>query len=172
MLKRTPFLKDRKGLAAVEFALIAPVMILMFYGAVELSSAVDCNARVSRAVSTVADLVAQETMISSSDASNVFLAAGAILVPYPSSGAKIVVSSLVNDATKGIIVSWSEAQNTTERTAPPANIPDGILPVGSSVIYAEITYSFSPAISYFIGNIQLTNSFYSKPRRSTKVTHS
>ncbi len=172
MLKRLPLFKDRSGLAAVEFALIAPVMIIMFVGATELSSAIDCNARVTRAVSTVADLVAQETIISTSDATNVFQAAGAILNPYAVSNAKIVVSSLSNDAaTKTIKVDWSEAQNTGRRTTPPANIPDGILPAGSSVIYAEITYNFTPAVTSFIGSFTLTNSFYSKPRRSTKVTH-
>jgi Flp pilus assembly protein TadG len=171
MLKRMAILKDRSGLAAVEFALIAPVMIVMFYGAVELSSAVDCKARVTRAVSTVADLVSQETTISTADAANVFSAAGAILLPYASSNAKIVVSSLVTDDKGVVTVPWSEALNTTKRTTAPANIPTGVLPASSSVIYAEITYNFTPAVTEFIGNFTLTNSFYAKPRRSSKVTH-
>lgn len=172
MLRRTSFLKNRKGLAAVEFALIAPVMIIMFYGSVELSSAIDCNERVSRVTATVADLVAQETAISSADTSNVFSAANAILFPYPSGSAHIVVSSLVTDASGKAKVDWSEAQNASKRTSPPANIPAGILPASSSVIYAEVTYAFTPAISYFVGNVNLTSAFYSKPRRSAKVTHS
>jgi hypothetical protein len=40
-------LKAREGLAAVEFAFVAPVMIVMFFGAVELSAAVDCKTRVT-----------------------------------------------------------------------------------------------------------------------------
>ncbi len=167
-----PFFKDRKGLAAVEFALVAPVMIIMFYGSVELSSAIDCNARVSRVSSTVADLVAQETAISTADAGNIFSAANAILFPYASSNAQIVVSSLVSDASGKVTVDWSEAQNASKRTSPPASIPAGILPASSSVIYAEITYSFTPAVSYFVGSVSLTNTFYAKPRRSAKVTHS
>jgi Flp pilus assembly protein TadG len=171
MLRRTPFLKDRSGLAAVEFALIAPVMIVMFYGAVELSSAVDCSARVSRVASTVADLVAQETAISTADATNIFSASNAILFPYASANAKIVVTSLVTDASGKVTVSWSESQNTGKRTSPPANIPAGILPASSSVIYAEVTYSFTPAIAYFVGPVNLARNFYAKPRRSVKVTH-
>lgn len=171
MLRLAPFVKDRKGLAAVEFALIAPVMIIMFYGSVELSSAIDCNARVSRVTSTVADLVAQETTISTTDASNVFSAANAILFPYAAANAQIVVSSLVTDSSGNVKVDWSEAQNAAKRTSPPANIPAGILPASSSVIYAEVTYGFTPAISYFVGNVNLTSNFYSKPRRSAKVTH-
>jgi Flp pilus assembly protein TadG len=171
MLKRRPFHQDDKGLAAVEFALIAPVMIMMFFGATELSSGVDCSSRVSRSASTVADLVAQSTTVSSTDTGNAFSAANAILYPYPSANAKIVVTSLVADSTGKVTVDWSDAQNTTKRTAVPASIPAGILPAGSSVIYTEVSYAFSPGVSYFLGSVNLTGSFYSKPRRSVKVTH-
>jgi Flp pilus assembly protein TadG len=172
MLSARTFANDRKGLAAVEFALIAPVMVIMFYGAVELSSAVDCNSRVSRVSATVADLVAQETAVSTTDTTNAFNAANAILFPYASSNAKIVVSSLVADSTGKVTVAWSDAQNTAKRTSPPAGIPAGILPAGGSVIYAEVNYSFTPAVSYFLGAVNLKGNFYSKPRRSVKVTHS
>lgn len=166
------FCRNRRGLAAVEFALIAPVMILMFFGTVELSSAVDCNSRVSRVSSAVADLVAQSTTVSSSDTTNIFSAANAILYPYAASNAKIVVTSLVADSSGKVTVDWSDAQNTSKRTSPPANIPSGILSAGGSVIYAEINYGFTPAVSYFLGTVTLKSAFYAKPRRSVKVSHS
>jgi Flp pilus assembly protein TadG len=173
MLKRAAScLRDRGGLAAVEFALIAPVMVIMFYGSVELSSAIDCNSRVARVSSTVADLVAQAAAVSTADTTNIFNAANAILFPYAAANAKIVVTSLVADANGNVTIGWSDAQNTSKRTSPPANIPAGILPASSSVIYAEVTYSFTPAISYFLGTVNLKGNFYSKPRRSVKVTHS
>lgn len=165
------FLKDSKGLAAVEFALIAPVMIMMFYGATEVASGVDCNARVSRVASTVADLVAQSTTVSTTDTTNVFNAANAILFPYPAASAKIVVTSLVADSTGKVTVAWSDAQNTPKRTSVPANIPSGILPANTSVIFTEVNYAFTPAVSYFIGSITMSSTFYAKPRRSVKVTH-
>lgn len=170
MLKR--FGKDRKGLAAVEFALIAPVMVLIFYGATELSSALDCNARVGRVSATVADLVAQSTSVSTTDTTNVFGAANAILYPFASSNAKIVVTSLVSDANNKVTVGWSEAQNTPKRTTVPANIPASILPANSSLIYAEVTYRFTPAASFFLGTVDLKSTFFAKPRRSSKVNHS
>jgi len=174
MLKRARHLwRDNHGLAAVEFALVAPVMIVMFYGAIELSTAVDCNSRVSRVSSTVADLVAQSTTVSSSDTTNIFNAANAILYPYAASNAQIRVSSLVASSTGTVSVAWSDAQNTSARTSPPSSIPSGIIPTSSSIIYAEISYTFTPAISYFLGgSVTLTSSFYSKPRRSVKVAHS
>lgn len=177
MLKRClRFVHAREGLAAVEFALIAPVMILMFYGVVELSAAVDCNARVSRVASTVADLVAQSPTVSTADTTNIFNAGNAILFPYTSANAKIVISSLVDDGKGAAKVAWSDAQNATPRTVgSTVSVPAGLVisGSGSSVIYAEITYKFVPAVSYFLGgSVTLSNTFYSKPRRSLTVKHS
>jgi Flp pilus assembly protein TadG len=173
-LART-FAHARDGLAAVEFAFIAPVMIVMFFGAVEMSSAIDCNARVGRAAYTTADLVAQATSVSTSDVSNVFSAANAVLYPYTSTGAKIVVSSLVDDGKGGTKVAWSSAQNTTPRTVgSTVSVPSGLIVSGSggSLILAEIDYSYSSAVAYFLKDgIALTDTFYARPRRSLKVDH-
>jgi len=174
------FVKAQEGLAAIEFALIAPVMIMMFYGAVELSTAVDCNSRVDHVAYTVADLVAQATTVSTTDTSNIFNCAGAILYPYTSANAKITVSSLTYDTTGKVTVAWSDPLNTSALTSPPANFPTGLMSkdssgniIAGSVIYSEVTYTYSPPVSYFLGgSITLKNSFYAKPRRSTSVAHS
>ncbi len=160
----------------MEFALIAPVMIIMFYGAIELSSAVDCNSRVAHVASTTSDLVAQSTTVSSSDITNIFSAANAIMFPYAPAGAEIVVSSLVDNGHGGATVAWSAAQNATPRsTGSTVSVPTGLIVSGSggSVILAEVTYVYTPPITRFLGGaVTLTNSFYSHPRRSLTVTHS
>lgn len=171
------FARARDGLAAVEFALIAPAMIAVFYGCVELTSAADCNARVARVASTTADLVAQSKSVSSSDTANIFNAAFAILYPYASAQAKVVVSSLVDNGHGGATVAWSDAtSNATALTqGTTVTVPTGLITSGSggSVIMAKITYTFVPAISYFTGgSLTMTQTFYSKPRRSTTVVHS
>ncbi|GAA0550164.1 Flp pilus assembly protein TadG [Rhizomicrobium palustre] len=169
------FAKNHDGLAALEFALIAPLMIVLFYGAVELSTAIDCKSRVNRVGFTVADLVAQSSAVSSADTTNVFNCANAILYPYASGNAKIIVSSLVDNGKGGATVAWSDAQNTSARSkGTTMTVPAGLITSGSggSVIYGEISYSFTAPITYFLGGpITLTSSFYAKPRRSTTVTH-
>jgi Flp pilus assembly protein TadG len=177
MLRRAlQFARAKDGLAAVEFALIAPVMIIMFFGVIELSSAVDCNARVSRVTSTVGDLVAQATTVSTTDTTNAFSAANAILYPYAAANARIVVSSLVDDGKGTTKVAWSDAQNASPRTvASTVTVPAGLVTSGSgsSVIFVEISYTFTPAVAYFLGgSVALTDTFYAKPRRSLTVKHS
>jgi Flp pilus assembly protein TadG len=174
------FAKDKSGLAALEFALIAPLMVMMFYGAVELSGAVDCNSRVSRVGYTVADLVAQSASVSSTDTANIFACANAILFPYAPANAKMVVSSLTYDATGKVTVAWSDVQNATKRTTAPSDFPATLMLKDSnnkiipgSVILAEINYTYTAPITYFLGGpVTLKDSFYAKPRRSTAVTHS
>lgn len=170
------FRKNRDGLAALEFALIAPVMIAMFYGAIELSSAVDCNARVSRVASTTADLVAQATAVSATDITNIFNCATAVLYPYPGGNAKIVISSLVDNGTGGAKVAWSDASGgaTARSKGSLVTVPAGLIVSGSggSVILAEITYTYAPPISMFLGgSVTLRDNFYARPRRSLTVTH-
>ncbi len=174
MLKRfLAMFRARDGLAAVEFALLAPVMVLMFFGTVELSAAVDCNTRVTNVASTAADLVAQETTVSSADMANVFAALNAIIYPYSAAGAKIVISSLVDDGHGGATVAWSDAQNTTPLAVGSAvTVPTGLITSGGSVIYAQVTYSYSsPSMVYLTGPLTMSNSFYARPRRSATVVH-
>jgi Flp pilus assembly protein TadG len=168
-------LRARDAIAAVEFAFIAPVMILMFFGSVELTMAVDCNTRVASVSSTAADLVAQETTVSPTDMSNVFAALNAIIYPYPTNTAQIVISSIVDAGNSTAKVAWSDAQNGTPRTVNSVvTVPTGLIVSGSgsSVILAEITYSYaSPTTQVLAGTISMKSSFYSRPRRSLTVTH-
>ncbi|MDE2183439.1 MAG: pilus assembly protein [Alphaproteobacteria bacterium] len=178
MLKRLRrFQRAREGLAAVEFALVAPLLIALFFGAIELTQAVDCRSRVNDVAATAADLVAQETSVSNSDMSNVFAALNSIMYPFADSGAQIVITSLVDSGNAGSAkVAWSDEQNSTARTVnATVAIPAGLITAGSggSVIMAEVTYTYtSPTMVFLTGGITMTATFYSKPRRSLTVTHS
>ena len=161
------------GAAAIEFALLAPVMIAMFFGVVEFSAAVDCRTRVTNMASTAADLVAQDTVISPADMTNVFAALNAIVFPFSSATSKIVISSIVDNGSGGGKVDWSDAQNGPARTpGSSVTVPAGLISSGGSVILAEVTYTYSsPTTVVLIGAVTMSNSFYAHPRRSAKVTH-
>lgn len=164
------------GLAAVEFAFLLPVMITMFFGVVELSMAINCRSAVTNVASTAADLTAQSRTISTSDMSNVFNAASAILYPYDTSPAKITVSSVIYDtATKSLTagkVAWSCAWNGTARNPnDTVTLPSGLMTANGSVIVAEISYSYSsPTTKIITGPMAMANTFYAKPRRVAQIT--
>jgi Flp pilus assembly protein TadG len=173
MLRR--FARSENGLAAVEFAFVAPIMVVMFFGAIELSQGVDCRARVTDVAATASDLVAQETTVSTTDMSNVFSALNSIMYPFPPGAMRIVISSLVDDGHGNGKVAWSDQQNSTARSVGSiVTLPAGLITAGSgsSVIMSEVTYSYTSATTVVIGSpISMTYTFYSKPRRGLTVSH-
>ncbi|HTP75975.1 MAG TPA: TadE/TadG family type IV pilus assembly protein [Rhizomicrobium sp.] len=165
------FARARDGLAAVEFALIAPVMVTFFLGAIELTDAMGCNSRVVNLASTASDLVAQETQISNAGIANVYSALNSIVYPYPTTNIEIVITSVVDDGHGGGKVAWSDAQNTTARAVNSAVVvPTGVIPTGGSAILAEVTYPYtSPLSDFIVGPVNMTSQFYERPRRSATV---
>jgi Flp pilus assembly protein TadG len=180
MLRRLRrFRKEKGGLAAVEFALIAPVMVTLLLGTVELCNALECHQKVTMLASTGADLVAQSTSVSASDMSNIFSAVNAIVYPFATSNAQIVISSIVSDGAGNGTVAWSEAQNTAPLTVNQTmTVPSGLMPAtqcaagACSVILAQVTYSYSsPMGSFILGTVPMSDIFYARPRRSATVAY-
>ena len=165
-------LRAEDGLAAIEFAMLAPVLVALFLGSIELTDALDCKQKVTGMASTAADLIAQEKQVASTDLANVYSAINSIVYPYPTTGLKIVITSLVDNGTGGGRVAWSCAQNATARTVNAnVTVPTGVITTGGSVILAEVTYPYTSTIAkYLSSTTNMTTSFYARPRRSTTIT--
>jgi len=168
------FRRAAAGVAATEFALLLPVMITMFLGSIEMTDALTCKQKVTGLAATAADLIAQEKNVTDADMSNVFSAVNSIVYPYPTTGVKIVISSLVDNGSGGGKVVWSSAQNATPRAVnSTVTIPAGVITTGGSVILAEITYPYTSRVaSMLTGTTNMTSTFYARPRRSSTVTRS
>ena len=105
IFRKRHFIRANDGAAAMEFALLLPVMIMLFFGVMESSLALLCRADVSIMASTAADLISQESATTSADLSNVYAAAGTILYPYYTGGSSgkptIRMTSVAYDSTSG-----------------------------------------------------------------------
>ncbi len=168
------FARAKGGLAATEFALIAPLMLTIYFGITELCDALTANMKATGVASTAADLFAQKKTITNSDKNDIFAAINSLMYPYPTNPAmKIVVSSLIDNGNGTVKVAWSDAQNTPARTVNSiVTIPTGLVTSGSggSVIFAEITYNYSsPAGHLIYGALPMTDKFYEKPRQVAQV---
>jgi Flp pilus assembly protein TadG len=168
------FRRDKKGLAAIEFAMLAPVMAAMFLGSIELCDALNCQQKVTGMASSAADLVAQETNMTNAGVSNVFSAMNAIVYPYPTTSLKITITSLVDNGRGGGTVQWSDAQNATARAVgATVTVPTGVITTGGTVILAEVAYPYSsPVTDYITGTPSITEVFYERPRRTGAITRS
>jgi Flp pilus assembly protein TadG len=170
------FHRSREGVMATEFALIAPIMIVMYFGVTELSDAFTASSKVTTVASSAADLTARESAVCNAEMDDIFAALTAIMFPYPQNNMQIVISSLIDTGTGTVKVAWSDAVNTTPRavnsTVP---IPAGLVTNGSgaSVIFTEVTYNYSSPAGYLIyGTWPLHDQFYLRPRRAAQITRS
>src|SRR6266581_5127871 len=76
--------RDRSGIAATEFAMIVPLMLVLFFGTVEFSSGVAVDRKVTLMARTLSDLTSQNISVTDAQLTNFFAAATGILTPYPS----------------------------------------------------------------------------------------
>jgi Flp pilus assembly protein TadG len=76
------FAAGRRGVSAVEFALLAPLMIALYLSSVEISQGIGIDRKVTLTVGAMANLVAQNSSVSSSDMATFFNAATTIMAPY------------------------------------------------------------------------------------------
>jgi Flp pilus assembly protein TadG len=170
MLRR--FGADRRGLAAIEFALAAPIAVLLYCGFAELTMAMMADRRAAHAASVVADLVSQSTQVSATDVSDIFTSANAIMNPFPSAPLKLRVTSVVADANGIPRVAWSQGQGMGALTGGVAvsSFPPNLLVAGDSVIMADVQYAFTSPLQMTLPSpVTYSNTFYLKPRRSTSV---
>jgi Flp pilus assembly protein TadG len=160
---------DRRGVSAVEFALVAPVLITLYFGCVEISDGVACDRKVSLTAAAVANLAAQVTTISSSDMTNILDASSAIIAPYDPAKLKITVSCLNIDANKNATVMWSQTRNGTARTVgSPYTFDAQTTPLdvaNSQLLLAEASYDYTPIVGVTItGTLTLSDRMFMSPR--------
>ena len=79
------FSDETRGVAAVEFAFIAPIMILLFVGTVELSAGISTDRKLSRVSSAVGDLITQSQSLTQADVLNIMNISSKIMYPYKDS---------------------------------------------------------------------------------------
>ena len=165
---------DRKGVSALEFALISPILILTYFGVGELCEAMMAQRRTAHAASAIGDLTAQTSSVASSDVSDIFSAATDILTPFPTTPLKLRLTSVTANSSAVPKVDWSCAQgglapNTVGSTY--SGLPAGLIVVaGDSIIVGESQYTWTSPAKYVLPNgLNFNEVFYLKPRKSTTV---
>ena len=162
-------------MVAAEFALIAPVMLTIFFGVSELSDGFEAYAKVTSVASTASDLVAQEKIVCNAEMTDIFAALNAIMFPYAAGdNMSIRISSLVDGGNGLARVVWSDAQNETPRAVNStiSGLPAGIIDAnGGSAIYSEVWYSYTNITGQYLhGTMVMTDHFFTHPRKVAQVT--
>lgn len=98
---------DRSGVGAVEFALIAPVLIILYMGSLEISVAMSVNKKLARAASTVADLVTQDSSVDKAFLNSMVNVAQSVMAPFPADGVKVKITGIAIDSSGIGKANWS-----------------------------------------------------------------
>ncbi|WP_122519245.1 TadE/TadG family type IV pilus assembly protein [Pannonibacter phragmitetus] len=174
-------IRDRGGVAAVEFALILPLLLIVMIGTAETTSALNYKRKISQVAFSMADLVSQSSSLSSGDISDIMVAARAIMEPFPSDGLTVVIAGVSFDSNSKASVDWSVNQTGgtpwSKGSVPPVTFPAGTARPGTSLIIGRASNTYIPlfasmAQSIFprAAEIFMEDTYFLLPRLSDKVT--
>lgn len=162
------FGKEKSGLAALEFAIIAPLlMVPLLLGSVDLIDVLGANTRAENATASLADIVARDTEVSNAEMAGMWDALDILMFPNSPGTMQMRITSIsVENATTARVV-WSEGHGgMTARTAGSTIALDNrMMTPGTSVILAESDYTYSTPLGFLFQNqVHLTHTAYRRSR--------
>jgi len=166
------FIADRRAVSALEFALILPIMLTLYFGTVDLGDGLIIKRKVTHVASSLSDLVTQSKTITTADMKNIFDAAEAIIVPYDVGTLKMTVSEIKIDANGNATVAWSKTRNGTALTknSAYAGLPAGVKQASTYLITAKVSYDYTPTVGYVLtGTHTLEDQFFLRPRQGASI---
>lgn len=163
---------DRRGVSAVEFALLAPIMIAFYFGLAEFCQGYMAQKRMGHASAMVADLVSQTDLVTPSQVDDMFEIGGLIMKPYSAAPLKLRISQVTRDNRGVAKVSWSRGKGWTARTTgSTVTLPEGLIDNGESIIMSEATYDYDSPVDYLMPSItRFSHTYYLRPRLTEQVT--
>lgn len=170
-------LKSESGVGAVEFALLAPVLILLYFSTFELTVALSVNSKISRSTSTVADLVASQTSVTKTFLATMPDVFSSILAPYKTTTYTMKITGVTLDSTAKATVAWSWDQTGGRPYAvgDAVDVPDDLKVADTYLIRSELivpysTLVFMPGLAYTrLSSLNMSKTYYFAPRVGTTV---
>jgi Flp pilus assembly protein TadG len=178
------FLASTRGVAAIEFAIVAPMLLLMLIETFDIGNAIAVYMKVRTATFALASITNQYSTgtngIQSSDMTAITGSASAVLAPYSSTPVTVKVTQIRMSSATRARVSWSYALNGTAYTAGTSwkTLPSQFTTSNACnsypcyLIYAEVTYAYAPVLfSSVLSALNLSDSLYVMPRSSACVQY-
>ncbi len=164
------FLRQEEGISAVEFALIAPLMAMIYFGCIELSLMMTLDRKVTGATAALGDLTSRASTVNNAELTDIFEATRMVMQPNDMTKSRMRISSLYEDS-GNVKVAWSDGCNLTALPADQiVTIPANLIPTGGTIIMAEIEFDYNSDIGFFFQSSKtLTDKFYLRPRRVDSI---
>lgn len=181
-------LADRRGVAAIEFAFVVPLLLSMYFVTMEVSQGIETNKKVSRIASMVADLITQQPEIGKSELDAIMQIGESLLQPYNRSKPKIVVTAIkiTDEDTPKVQVFWSRklvngAASADQAKGTTTTVPASLKTRGSFLVRVESYLDYRPVITWAAADkpslgltaafdsISMKETYYLRPRMSQEI---
>ena len=165
------WIEKTEAVAAVESALIFPILLTMLMGMFDAGYGVLAAQKTIRASQVTADLIARNKQVSSSDVDDAISGGMLALTPFNTSSFGVDIVSIQFDEDNNPLPIWCETRNMTSN-------PDALSDVqnlggpGEGIIVVTVRYDYQPTFAGFIfDTIQMQEVSYVRGRLSSTVTH-
>ncbi len=161
------FVKSKKGLAALEFAIIAPMMIFLLFGSVDLIDVLGANKRSQNVAASLADVVARDNAVSLDEINGLWSALDVLMFPDSAADMQVRVSSIRIESASVARVVWSRGHGgmSARNSGDTVDLPDQMMRPGTSVILAETAYPYHVPLGFlYAGQRTFRHTAYRRSR--------
>lgn len=170
--------RNKRALGAVEFALAAPFLILLYVGSYQLMDAISAYRKVTITARALADLSTQNETITPDQVQSIFTGSRQVMTPYSTANASLAVAEIAVDHGGTPTITWVCVNGSTPicgTSAPGLTIADMNIPAklkvpDSFTIFSRIVFHYTPAVAgKLIGPLTFSDHIFMNPRRSPSV---
>jgi len=157
----------KSGLAALEFAIILPMMVFLLLGSVDLLDALSVNRRAENVAASLADVVARDTAVTNAEMTGIWSALNLLMYPGTDASMSERVTSINIASASSAVVVWSEAQHGLSPRAANSTVtlPSQMMVAGTSVIMAETVYHYQSPLNFlYSGSVDFPHTVYRRSR--------
>jgi Flp pilus assembly protein TadG len=163
---------NTSGMTAVEFALILPIMLVLFFGTIEMSNGVAVYRKVTLMAHTLSDLTSQSLSVQDTTLTNFFAASAGVMTPYSTATISQTITELWVNPSLQARVQWSSGP-AAQPIGTVMTIPSQLAVANTYVIYSQVSYLYTPAVGYVMSQtgVTLSDFAYTRPRQSACVLY-
>lgn len=135
------FVRDRRGVGAVEFAIVFPILLALYLTSFELTIGYNTYKRASSAAATINDLISKTGSVDKTYLTGMQDVAAAVFAPYSTKGLKLKISGIKIDTQKQAKITWSWDEKNLRPYAVGSvvTVPTRLLVENSFLIHVELS---------------------------------
>lgn len=163
------WIKEKDGTAAVESALVFPLLLVLLLGTYDMGNAILSDQKAIRASQVTGDLITRERSVSAADIEEAVVAGQLAMVPQNIATYGVDIVSIRFDTTGQPVIVWRETRNMS----PVPDVLDRVetlAEAGNGVVVVTVQYLFEPIFGNFVfGDIPMQEMAFTRGRKSAVV---